>query len=46
MSIVTAIHWQALKLYLKGIRARPKAENPHLQTNVRPSIKKQSYPIH
>jgi len=34
LKIITAIHWQALRLYLKGLPHRRKKENLHLQTGV------------
>lgn len=46
LNIVFAIHWQAFVLYLKGIRVRPKAANPHQQTDVRPGITSRKQPIH
>ncbi|MBT3482410.1 MAG: DUF1365 domain-containing protein [Opitutales bacterium] len=46
LNIVFAIHWQAFVLYLKGIRARPKAANPHQQTGVRPYIVNHNHPIY
>lgn len=46
VSILFAIHWQAFLLYLKGIRARRKADNEHLQTEVRPRFVPPKHSIH
>lgn len=46
VSIVAAIHWQALLLYLKGIRARPKKENSGLQTETTPYLVAEKHSIH
>ncbi len=35
LQVMAAIHWQALKLYLKKIPHHKKAANPHLQTGLR-----------
>lgn len=34
LKIMTAIHWQALRLHFKGLPHHKKNENPHLQTEV------------
>lgn len=39
LGVLWGIHWQALKLWMKGIRARKKAENPELQVGSRPYLK-------
>ncbi|MDA1065639.1 MAG: DUF1365 domain-containing protein [Verrucomicrobia bacterium] len=39
LGIVLSIHWEALKLYLKKIPVRAKANHPELQTGVRPYLK-------
>jgi DUF1365 family protein len=38
LQIVGAIHWQAFRLYLKGIPFRRKADNPEQQTDTRPYL--------
>jgi uncharacterized protein len=40
LGIVLSIHWEALKLYLKKVPVRAKANNPELQTGVRPYLKR------
>lgn len=39
LSIVWGIHWEALKLFLKKIPVRAKANDPELQTGIRPYLK-------
>ena len=39
VKIVAAIHWQALRLFLKKIPVRAKANQPELQKGVRPYLK-------
>jgi len=34
IQIISLIHWQALKLWLKGVNFIPKNENPHLQKDI------------
>lgn len=46
LKIVGAIHWQALRLYLKGVPYFRKSENPHLQTNTHPYLTKETYEEH
>lgn len=46
LTIVSAIHWQALLLYLKKIPFRRKADNPHLQTDTRPYLVRKKRSIH
>lgn len=44
--VIAAIHWQAAKLaYAKRLPFHRKAENPHLQTDVRPIRNKPTAPI-
>ena len=43
LQIVGAIHWQAFRLYLKGVSFRRKAENPDLQTDARPYLVSSSH---
>ncbi len=43
LQIVLGIHWQALLLYFKGLRVRPKAANPELQTDKRIYIQKRHH---
>ena len=38
IGIIWAIHWQALKLYIKGLRVRRKMDQADLQTEVRPYL--------
>ena len=39
IKIVAAIHWQALRLFLKKIPVRAKANQPELQKGIRPYLK-------
>ena len=39
MKVVVAIHWQALRLFLKKIPVRAKANKPELQKGIRPYLK-------
>ena len=34
LQIISLIHWQALKLWLKGVKYIPKKENQHLQKDI------------
>lgn len=45
LRILTAIHWQALVLWLKGHKARRKASSPELQTDKRVYLKPHSHTI-
>lgn len=46
MGILLGIHWQALLLWLKGHRARRKAEHPELQTGKHTYLKPHNHPTH
>ena len=35
LKVVLGIHWQALRLFLKGVRHRKKSDHPELQTGIR-----------
>ena len=39
IKVVAAIHWQALRLFLKKVPVRAKANQPELQKGIRPSLK-------
>ena len=39
LKVVAAIHWQALRLFLKKIPVRAKANKPELQKDIRPYLK-------
>lgn len=45
LSILIAIHWQALLLWVKGHKVRRKASNPELQTDKHVYLKSHSHPI-
>ncbi|MBK1880096.1 DUF1365 domain-containing protein [Pelagicoccus mobilis] len=46
IGILAAIHWQALKLWLKGHRARKKNESPESQTGKHIYLKPHKHPTH
>ncbi len=45
LSILTAIHWQALLLWIKGHKVRRKASSQELQTDKHVYLKSHSHPI-
>ena len=46
LTIVFAIHWQAMLLFLKKVPVRRKAANPHLQTDTRPYLVRKKHLTH